>query len=110
MALRLAQNNAKIQQLNNIQFLYSDLFTNLSPQQKFDLIISNPPYVSPSEYEKLAFEVKKQPLEALLATENGTIFYRQILQNAPDFLAPHSLLIMEISPFLPEKLLKLIID
>ncbi|CAJ0837234.1 3324_t:CDS:10 [Entrophospora sp. SA101] len=96
-ACQVAKNNAKYHQLHNIKFLTSDLFTKLNPDRKFDIIISNPPYISQPEYEKLSLLVKKQPLEALLAEENGTIFYRQICQTAANFLSPKFLLTMEIS-------------
>ena len=106
----MAQTNSSFHQLNNVKFIQSDLFTNLDPKEKFDIIVANPPYVSQKEYKNLAEEVKKQPSNALLAPLNGYSFYTAIFQKSPPFLAPKFLLALEIGFQQKEKMLKLIIE
>ncbi|CAG8536771.1 6532_t:CDS:2 [Gigaspora margarita] len=106
-ALRLAQKNSSLHQVKNVNFCRSDLFSNLDPHQKFDIIVSNPPYVSSAEYQQLSGRTKKQPREALLAPEDGYFFYRKICQQAARFLAPQFLLIMEIGSQQQDRILAL---
>jgi release factor glutamine methyltransferase len=64
---------------------------------RFDLIVSNPPYVSDAEYEKLDKNVKDyEPAGALRAGVDGLDVYRRILAQAGDFLKPDGALMMEI--------------
>jgi release factor glutamine methyltransferase len=63
----------------------------------FDLIVSNPPYVTESEHPDLAPEVREyEPVTALVAGEDGLRDIRQILDLAPERLAPGGTLFMEI--------------
>ncbi len=63
----------------------------------FDLIVSNPPYISDAEYEKLAPNVKNyEPKQALLGGPDGLEFYRRILEQAGRFLKPDSAVMLEI--------------
>ncbi|CAG8613643.1 7649_t:CDS:2, partial [Ambispora leptoticha] len=70
-ALKVAKNNSTIHQVKNIEFIYSDLFDRLKQGEKFNIIVSNPPYVSVEEYKKLSPAVKAQPVEALVAENEG---------------------------------------
>lgn len=93
-ALKIARENAK---MNNakIKFIQSDLFQNIS--KKFDLIVSNPPYISEKEFLELPPEIKNyEPKSALLAKENGLEFYRKILQQANSFLQKNGKVYFEI--------------
>jgi len=75
-ALSLAQSNAKKFNCNQINFSHKNLF-NFKTDQKYDLIISNPPYISLDEIPKLDYEVTLyDPLNALTDYNNGLIFYK----------------------------------
>jgi release factor glutamine methyltransferase len=90
--------------------MQSDLFSNLDQQEKFNVIVANPPYVSNREYKNLPPEVKEQPKEALLAANEGYFFYQKIFQQARNFLAEKFLLMVEIGHQQAEKVIKLIIE
>lgn len=78
-----------------IIFVKSDLFSALGGE-RFDAIISNPPYVSWREYGHLAADVRREPREALCAPENGLYFYRKFAETAAGFLKPCGSLFLEI--------------
>jgi release factor glutamine methyltransferase len=109
-ALKVAEKNATIHQLKNIEFISSNLFADLDNKKKFDIIVANPPYVSNSEYLGLSPATKAQPREALIAPNDGYFFYQKIFQNVPNFLAKKFLLIVEIGYQQAEKVIKLIIE
>jgi release factor glutamine methyltransferase len=92
-ALETARHNAE---LNNceIDFILSDLWANISG--KFDIIISNPPYISEQEYENLAVELQFEPVLALKAPEDGLYYYKRILHNCLSFLKPAASIYLEI--------------
>ncbi|MEG7978730.1 MAG: methyltransferase domain-containing protein [Mollicutes bacterium UO1] len=108
-ALEIAKNNAANQQIKNIQFRKSDLFNNLDKNEKFDVIVSNPPYLSNADYENLSLLAKEQPREALIAENDGYFFYQTIFQQARNFLAEKFLLVVEIGYQQKKKVIKLII-
>ncbi len=92
-ALKIAKQNADY---NNcaISFYQTDLYP--ETEDSFDLIISNPPYISPSDYAKLDTRIKEyEPKLALWAEENGLIFYRRILKEAKSKLKPEGLIFFE---------------
>lgn len=94
-ALKIAKANS--QNLNtNVKFFKSDLFENV--QDKYDLIVSNPPYIPIKEMEKLQKEVKDfEPHQALFANdEQGIDFYKKIIQNSRKFLNKSGFLAFEI--------------
>ncbi|MFA4993400.1 MAG: peptide chain release factor N(5)-glutamine methyltransferase [Candidatus Omnitrophota bacterium] len=95
-ALQLAGENAA---LNNVEikFIKSDLFDALKfKKNRFDLIISNPPYVSSEEFHALAKEISFEPPLALKAGEDGLDFYRRIISRAEGYLKDNGLLIFEV--------------
>ena len=83
-ALKVAKINAK--KLGaNVKFVKSNLFNKIN--EKFDIIVSNPPYVTSEEYEVIDKVVKNyDPKISLLAGENGLYFYRKIILDAPKYL------------------------
>lgn len=92
-ALNIAKKNAQ-KFKTKIKFINSDLFANI--ENKFDLIVSNPPYIPVEEKENLQFEVKTfEPHIALFAEENGLTFYKKIIHQAPDYLMPNGFLAFE---------------
>jgi len=64
--------------------------------ERFDLIVSNPPYISNAEMERLPLEVRHDPPEALVAGEDGLDVIREILAGAWDHLKPGGALFLEI--------------
>ena len=84
-ALEIAQINAQ-NLCANVEFIHSDLFSNISG--KFDIIVSNPPYIPLSEMPNLQEEVAlKEPHSALFASdENGIEFYKKIIEKSHQYL------------------------
>lgn len=77
--------------------LQSDLFDGLAPADKrYDLIISNPPYVDAAELATMPREFHHEPTLALAAGEDGLELARRILREASDYLADHGLLVVEV--------------
>ena len=75
--------------------LNSDWFSYLSG--KFDMIISNPPYIPENQIPSLATEVKKyDPLKALSGGKDGLQFYRKLAKEGRPFLKPHGMIAVEI--------------
>jgi release factor glutamine methyltransferase len=97
-ALEIAKDNARRNSVSDtITFLASDLFSHPKiKNMKFDIIISNPPYIARKDFIKLSAEVQCEPRLALDGGEDGLIFYRRILQEAPVYLRRRGILIMEM--------------
>ncbi|MDP2043860.1 MAG: HemK/PrmC family methyltransferase, partial [Candidatus Omnitrophota bacterium] len=93
-ALGVATRNAYLNQAQ-IEFIRSDLFAALG-SQRFDLIISNPPYVSTQELNTLAKEISFEPALALEAGFDGLDFYRRIISQAVGYLKEGGLLAFEV--------------
>ena len=93
-ALRIAEQNTILNQVD-INIFKSDIFDNVLC--KYDLIISNPPYISLTDYKQLPVEIKDfEPKSALLADDNGLFFYNKILQKAKDHLTESGKIYFEI--------------
>ena len=98
-ALKVAKENASnLGFSERTEFVQTDLFPELPADgSKFDLIVSNPPYIESSVIETLAPEVKDfEPRLALDGDADGLKFYRRIVENAPAYLYSSGYLIMEI--------------
>ena len=81
VALSVAEQNAKKNDVR-IEFLHSNLFQDLKRKRKFDIIVSNPPYIPSSEIEKHDKNVREcDPLVALDGGEDGLDFYREIISK-----------------------------
>ncbi len=95
-ALDMAENNAKINSVaNKITFIKSDLFENV--KGKFDIIVSNPPYIETDVIKTLESQVKDfEPVRALDGGIDGLDFYRAIVEKAPHFLNPKGYIAFEI--------------
>jgi release factor glutamine methyltransferase len=93
-ALQFAEQNIKLHQIE-LQLVKSDLFTKING--KFDIIVSNPPYISSKDYKKLPAEIKlHEPAQALIAGERGLEFYKKILKNAKEHLTKNGVIYFEI--------------
>ncbi len=95
-ALELAMENARKHRCR-IGFKKSDLFGDLDRNAKFDVIISNPPYVSDQEYDGLMPEIKvHEPELALKAGPDGLDIYKRLIKDAGFFIKPEGVLLLEI--------------
>ncbi|HYF97785.1 MAG TPA: 50S ribosomal protein L3 N(5)-glutamine methyltransferase [Coxiellaceae bacterium] len=95
-ALQVAKINVERHQMQDrVKLLQSDCFDNLA-EQHYDLIISNPPYVSTAEVESLPEEYQHEPRKALEAEENGLKIVLKILQQAPRYLKQKGILVMDV--------------
>jgi len=95
LALETAKKNAKNLQVDDrINFVESDLFSQIN--QKFDLIISNPPYIPTKELKNLDLDVAYDPIIALDGGVDGLDFYRKIAKEAKDYLKKDGKIIVEI--------------
>lgn len=97
-ALRVARENARRRGVaDRIRFLRADLCSALKRGSRFDLVVSNPPYVSEREWPSLPAEVRDyEPPGALLAGPDGLAVLRRLAAEAGDFLAPGGALWCEI--------------
>ncbi len=94
-ALKVAQLNADNYQTNNVFFQSSDLFDNIEPQ-KFNIIVSNPPYIAYSEKSVMDDSVKKfEPDLALYGENDGLDFYQRVSETVDDYLFADGCLYME---------------
>lgn len=95
-ALKVAKQNAKNQQVEKqINFIQSDLFKNM-PNEKFDIIVSNPPYIKKEIIKNLDLEVQKEPHIALDGGYDGLDFYRKIVNESYQYLKYKGYLCLEI--------------
>lgn len=84
-ALEVAKKNASLNGVSDgISFIHSDLFKNIDG--KFDIIVSNPPYVARYEFGSMQKEVLREPRLAIDGGEDGLLFYRRIFDEAPRYL------------------------
>ena len=93
-ALNIASKNAHHLNLNNIQFLHSDWFQSL-PQQQFNAIISNPPYIAESDCHLSQGDLRFEPRDALVSGVNGLDALIHIITNSYERLAPNGWLLLE---------------
>ena len=93
-ALDLSLENAKAQNLN-LSFIKSDCFSEIS--SKYDIIVSNPPYISREDQEEVGLNVlHSEPHLALFADEDGLAIYRRIAEDSKDYLNDGGKIYLEI--------------
>ena len=92
-ALEIAKKNANLQNVK-IDFIKSDLFENID--EKFDVIVSNPPYIKTDKINELSKEVKNEPRLALDGGQDGLDFYRKIIKESTNFFRKTGYLALEI--------------
>ena len=94
-ALKIAEENSN-RNSANVLFFESDLFKDISNLYKFNIIVSNPPYIEKDIIKTLSEEVKKEPMLALDGGEDGLDFYRKIAKDAKEYLKENGYLAFEI--------------
>ncbi|QJC34810.1 peptide chain release factor N(5)-glutamine methyltransferase [Enterobacteriaceae endosymbiont of Donacia piscatrix] len=92
--LNIAENNAKKLNIKNITFLKSNWFSHLK-DNTFDIIISNPPYISYKEYFCFKKQLKFEPIKSLVAGKNGLNYLNYIILNSFKYLNNYGWLILE---------------
>jgi release factor glutamine methyltransferase len=86
-ALELAEKNATYNKVSTIEFKKSDVYANIPPDLLFDLIVSNPPYIAPEEWESLDSSVSKwEDPKALAAPDHGLAIIKKIIKEGPIWL------------------------
>ena len=105
-ALKVANINAKNNNVK-INFIYSDMFKNLK-NKKFNIIVSNPPYIRTKIIPYLEKEVQKEPKLALDGGEDGLYFYREIIKEAYTYLKEKGIIFLEIGYDQKEEVINII--
>lgn len=108
-ALNVANKNAINHNVENkIKFINSDMFNNI--EEKFDIIVSNPPYIETVKINKLEIEVQNEPHLALDGGIDGLKFYKIIANNAFKYLNENGYLLLEIGYNQQESVTQLLQD
>jgi release factor glutamine methyltransferase len=96
-ACALAKENAEgLKVAERVTVLQGDLFSPLPPDARFNVVVSNPPYIASGEIPGLSAEVRREPLLALDGGKDGLVAVRRVVKEARRFLEPGGLLAMEI--------------
>ena len=104
-AIKVAKENAQSHDAT-IKFIQSDIFNNIA--DKFDIIVSNPPYIDRKDEVTMQDNVLKyDPHLALFAEEEGMYFYRKIIEQANDYLDENGVIFFEIGYDQKDKIIKL---
>ena len=93
-AIEIATKNAEANKVS-IHFILSDMFKNI-PNKKFDILVSNPPYIETETILHLDKSVQKEPHIALDGGNDGLKFYKIIANQAKNYLKPNGMLYLEI--------------
>lgn len=106
-ALQVAVHNRENHQLESqVNFIQSNIWSELPSSERFDLIVSNPPYVSDEEMAALPKEYQHEPDMALRADDQGLYIVEQILAQAKHYITDKGILVVEVGnaePWLVEK-------
>ena len=94
-AVKLSERNAIENQITNCDIYQSDWFDNVPMGTKFDLIVSNPPYIDEEDVHLSQGDVRFEPKSALVASNNGLADIEHISKNARDYLVDNGYLIFE---------------
>ncbi len=94
-AIEIAKKNANSNNVN-VKFYLGDLFESINVNEKFDLIVSNPPYIETNVIKTLSLEVQKEPIIALDGGITGLDFYKRIAKESKKVLTTKGYLIVEI--------------
>ncbi len=106
-ALAVSSLNAEINGVaSKIKFAAGDMFDNIK-NQKFDIIISNPPYITKEEFINLEKELFFEPETALVAGGDGLFFYNKIAENAKKYLNDDGMILLELNSNISQKIVEL---
>ncbi|WP_426370467.1 peptide chain release factor N(5)-glutamine methyltransferase [Pseudocolwellia sp. HL-MZ7] len=94
-AVALAQKNAKHLAINNVNIYQSDWFLNVDTDKRFDVIISNPPYIDENDIHLSQGDVRFEPLSALVAQDEGLADITKIVNQAIPYLKQDGFLFFE---------------
>ncbi len=94
-ALDVAKQNAARLNLSQIIFHQGSWLTAFSPEKKFDVIVSNPPYIAPDDPYLKCGNLSHEPMSALVSPENGLQDVQEIISQAKNYLKPHGKLLIE---------------
>lgn len=104
-AIEAAKENALINHVNDrLKFICADIFDKPLGDERFDVIVSNPPYIPTQDLESLDKYVKKEPMIALDGGNDGMDFYNFLVSNYKDNLTENGLFIFEIGYDQQEKI------
>ena len=92
-ALKVAKQNAVFNNINNVQFMQGSWYDALPAQQRFDVIVSNPPYID--EHDQHLAHLTHEPITALTAKNNGLADLEVIIAQAPKWLNARGWLLVE---------------
>ncbi|MCR4880521.1 MAG: peptide chain release factor N(5)-glutamine methyltransferase [bacterium] len=107
-AIEIAKQNAE-KIAPDITFVQSDIFSNIN--EKFDIIVSNPPYIPPKEKSNIQKEVTFEPSSALYTTdEQGIEFYEKIIRDGKNHLAENGYMLFELGAGQAELVKKIFLD
>lgn len=95
-ALSIAKENAKRLNLQNIQFTLSNWFSGIPDNTRFDVIVSNPPYIDAKDPALESHVAKHEPRTALIARDNGLAAYQDIIASLEQHTYAHSIVAFEI--------------
>ncbi len=90
------ENSRRIGVRERAGFMQSDLFSRIPADKKFDIIVSNPPYIPAADIAGLAKDVQKEPRGALDGGADGLDFYRRIISEAMDHMTDEGILAFEV--------------
>lgn len=90
------ENSRRIGVRERAGFVQSDLFSRIPADKKFDIIVSNPPYIPAADIAGLAKDVQKEPIGALDGGADGLDFYRRIISESMDHMADEGILAFEV--------------
>lgn len=108
-ALEVAKENCINHKVEDrVTIIQSDLFENIDENNKFDIIVSNPPYIKTDLIKILDKEVQNEPILALDGGEDGLKIYRRIINEAYKFLEIDGYLCLEIGYDQKDEVIKLI--
>lgn len=95
-ALRYAEKNIARNGADNAKVVSGDVFESTGGGEKYDLIVSNPPYIPENDMETVSPETKYEPQTALLGGTDGLKFYRAITENYSGSLKQNGMLVFEV--------------
>jgi len=93
-ALQLARHNSQVHQTDNVRFIQSDWFNDITPSD-FDIIVSNPPYIATNDPHLVTGDVRFEPQSALTSGQHGMDDIEHICQHAGQYLNDGAWLIVE---------------